>query len=93
VRAEDTAFVGGPLDGRTLAVHVGATGRPPKVYEVPVPDPAGGPPTVHVYRLEPANLTPRLKLPRGWVYAYDPEGVPERRKWPWSRRRGGNPHG
>lgn len=86
MRSEDTAFSGGPLDGRVLPVLLGATGRPPKTYEVPVPGEDGAPGVVLVYRLEPAALTRRLRLPRGWRYVYDPEGVPEGGpKWPWRR--------
>ncbi|MDT0378139.1 hypothetical protein RM572_05030 [Streptomyces sp. DSM 42041] len=87
MRSEDTVFVGGPLDGRVLPVLVGATGRPPKTYEVPVPLPEeeGGGKTVHVYRLEPASVTRRLGLPRGWKYVYAPDARPgaNRPKWPW----------
>ncbi|MCT2591789.1 hypothetical protein LHJ74_18120 [Streptomyces sp. N2-109] len=97
MRSEDTAFSGGPLDGRVLPVLLGATGRPPKTYEVPVPGPEGGRSVVHVYRLEPAALTKRLRLPRGWRYVYDPEGRPDGGpKWPWSRPGSGgvkNPDG
>ena len=86
MRSEETPFVGGPLDGRVLPVLVGATGQPPKTYEVPVPDEAGGPPTVYVYRRVPAGATRRLGLIRGWRYEYDPEGRPgSGPKWPWSR--------
>ena len=86
MRSEETPFVGGPLDGRVLRVLVGATGQPPKTYEVPVPDEAGGPPTVHVYRRVPAGMSRRLGLIRGWRYEYDPEGRPgSGPKWPWSR--------
>ncbi|MEU5838429.1 hypothetical protein ABZ820_32835 [Streptomyces diacarni] len=89
MRSEQTAFRGGPLDGRTLAVPLGPTGRPPRSYEVPVPAADGGPTTVHVYRLEPAAVN-RLGLPRGWAYVYEPEGTPEKGPWarlPWRRRR------
>ncbi|MET7905291.1 hypothetical protein [Streptomyces sp. NPDC005336] len=86
MRSEETPFVGGPLDGRVLAVLVGATGAPPKTYEVPVEDEAGGPPTVYVYRRVPAGMSKRLGLIRGWRYEYDPEGTPRSRlKWPWSK--------
>ena len=86
MRSEETPFVGGPLDGRVLSVLVGATGQPPKTYEVPVPDEAGGPPTVYVYRRVPAGMTRRLGLIRGWRYEYDPEGRPgSGPKWPWSK--------
>ncbi|MBA0051562.1 hypothetical protein E0L36_11850 [Streptomyces sp. AJS327] len=85
MRSEETAFVGGPLDGRVLPVLLGPTGRPPKHYTVPVPG-DGEPETVHVYRLEPARLSPRLGLPRGWKYVYEPEGRQRTGlKWPWSR--------
>ncbi|MFD9814374.1 hypothetical protein [Streptomyces sp. NPDC059080] len=85
MRSENTPFTGGPLDGRVLPVLVGATGRPPKVYTVPVPHDDGTPPTVHVYRRVPGPPG-RLGLPRGWRYAYDPEGDAGRGqlKWPWS---------
>jgi hypothetical protein len=51
-----------------------------------VPDAAGGPPAVFVYR--------RVQAGRGtlmhqlWRYEYDPEADPSRRldlKWPWSK--------
>ncbi len=86
MRSEETAFVGGPLDGRVLPVLVGPTGRPPKYYEIPVPDPRGGEPVVHVYRLEAVAGAGRLALPRGWRYVYLPEGRPRSGpKWPWGR--------
>ncbi|KAF4406895.1 MULTISPECIES: hypothetical protein [Streptomyces] len=90
MRAEETPFVGGPLDGRVLPVLTGVTGHPPKVYEVPVPAPeGGGEPVVHVYRRESRGHTRRLGLPRGWMYVYDPDG---RRasgpRWPWSKPAG-----
>ncbi|MBW1601439.1 hypothetical protein JJV70_04820 [Streptomyces sp. JJ66] len=86
MRSEETVFVGGPLDGRVLEVLVGPTGRPPKWYEVPVPDAGGGPPLVHAYRLEPAG-TGKLGLPRGWRYVYAPQGRPPRVRWPWGSGR------
>ncbi|GAA1892010.1 hypothetical protein [Streptantibioticus ferralitis] len=83
MRSEETEFSGGPLDGRVMAVLVGPTGRPPKVYTVPVPGEDGAPETVLVYRLAPAARPRRTR----WRYEYDPEG---RRhtglKWPWSKR-------
>ncbi|NBE51220.1 hypothetical protein [Streptomyces boluensis] len=87
MRSEEIPFEGGPLDGRTLPVLLGATGQPPKVYEVPVPDATGGPPTVLVYRREPAGHSKRLGLPRGWKYVHDPEGrgAGGGVKWPWSK--------
>lgn len=85
MRSEETAFVGGPLDGRILSVLLGPTGRPPKHYEVPVPDAEGGKPTVYVYRLEAATFTKRLGLPKGWKYVYEPEGRQRRFRWPWSK--------
>lgn len=79
-------FVGGPLDGRSLPVLLGPTGKPPPVYEVPVPGPDGEPATVHVYAREPAGHTRRLGLPRGWRYVYAPDAGPRRGpRWPWSR--------
>lgn len=73
------------MDGRSLPVLLGPTGRPPKRYEIPVPDADGGAPLVYVYVLEPAGMN-RLGLPRGWKYVYDPDGGPRRGvKWPWSR--------
>jgi hypothetical protein len=90
VKSEDIPFEGGPLDGRALPVLLGLTGRPPRTYRVPVPDPAGGPPTVLVYRLAPRGHGARLGLPRGWKYVYDPEGrAAGGPVWPWSRRGAG----
>ncbi|WP_369268236.1 hypothetical protein [Streptomyces harbinensis] len=88
MKSEETAFVGGPLDGRTLPILLGPTGKPPKTYEVPVPGVDGGPATVHVYRLEAAGYTRRLRVPRGWKYVYDPKGrASSGPHWPWRRRR------
>ncbi|MEV0849224.1 hypothetical protein AB0J21_25690 [Streptomyces sp. NPDC049954] len=85
MRTEDVPFVGGPLDGRVLPVLTGPTGLPPKQYKVPVPDAAGGPPTVLVYRREPVAPGKRLGLPRGWRYLHDPSGRIDRLRWPWTR--------
>ncbi|MEE1938796.1 hypothetical protein V1L54_05110 [Streptomyces sp. TRM 70361] len=92
MRSEETLFVGGPMDGRTLPVLLGPTGRPPKHYEIPVPDPAGGAPTVYVYRLEAVTGSGRLAaLPRGWRYVYEPEGRPRGGpRWPWRKPGGRN---
>jgi hypothetical protein len=88
MRSEDVTFTKGPLHGRTLPVFLGLNGRPPKTYEVPVPHPAGGPPTVHLYRLQATELSPRMGLPRRWGYVYDPEGgAPDGRRRPWPRSR------
>ncbi|GAA1924021.1 hypothetical protein GCM10009837_56630 [Streptomyces durmitorensis] len=86
MKSEDTPFEGGPLDGRVLPILLGPTGHPPKVYRVPVPDEAGGPPTVLVYR-RVAKAGKRLGLHQGWTYAYDPEGdkAGSGLKWPWSK--------
>ncbi|WP_062206673.1 hypothetical protein [Streptomyces sp. NBRC 109706] len=78
MRSLETPFVGGPLDGETLPVLVGATGKPPKVYEVPVPGDDGALDAVHVYHLEPAGHTRRLRLPKGWRYVYAPDATPGR---------------
>jgi len=87
VKSQDTPFVGGPLDGRVLPVLLGPTGHPPKTYRVPVPDAAGGPPTVLVYRRVQAGVSRRLGLPLGWRYEYDPEGDSGGGlRWPWSRQ-------
>jgi hypothetical protein len=87
VRSEDVPFSGGPLDGRVLPVLVTMTGRPPRMYQVPVPGPDGRAETVHVYRLE-AAATNRLGLPRGWHYVYQPDGRPAvGLRWPWSHPR------
>ncbi|MGW7576522.1 hypothetical protein [Streptomyces sp. NPDC054765] len=88
MRSENTLFVGGPLDGRVLPVLAGMTGRPPKTYEVPVPQDDDRPPTVHVYRRVPGRVG-RLGLPGGWKYAYDPAGktADEGPKWPWRKPR------
>lgn len=73
------------MDGRVLPVLVGPTGQPPKTYRIPVPDAAGGPPTVLVYRRAPRGHS-KLGVPRGWKYEYDPEGrAGGRLKWPWSK--------
>ncbi|WP_151478153.1 hypothetical protein [Streptomyces albicerus] len=85
MKSEDTPFEGGPLDGRVLPVLLGATGHPPKVYRVPVPDKAGGPPTVLVYRRVQAGTSRRLSLHQGWKYEYDPSGKSGKLKWPWSK--------
>jgi len=92
VKSEDTSFEGGPLDGRVLPILLGPTGHPPKVYRVPVPDGAGGPPTVLVYRRVQAGagagVPPgrgRLGLHQGWKYEYDPTGRAGRLRWPWSK--------
>ena len=86
MRSEETAFVGGPMDGRVLPVLVGANGRPPKTYEVPVASPESDQTTVYVYRLEPASFTRRLGLPRGWQYVHKPDAHPRGKlRWPWSR--------
>ncbi len=75
------------MDGRVLPVLLGMTGHPPKTYRIPVPDAAGGPPTVLVYRRVPRGHGKRLGLPQGWKYTYDPEGGAggSRLKWPWSK--------
>ncbi|MGA4851302.1 hypothetical protein ACOBQB_35525 [Streptomyces sp. G5(2025)] len=91
MKSEETPFVGGPLDGRVLPVLLGPTGHPPKVYRVPVPDDAGGPPTVLVYRRTPTKPAQRLTLTPKWQYEYDPEGAKDDGlKWPWSKP-GGRP--
>nr|WP_206440882.1 hypothetical protein [Streptomyces scabichelini] len=74
------------MDGRVLPVLLGMTGHPPKVYRVPVPDAAGGPPTVLVYRRVQAGQSKRLGLHQGWKYQFDPEGKKsDKLKWPWSK--------
>ncbi|WP_367320848.1 hypothetical protein [Streptomyces sp. HUAS ZL42] len=96
MKSEDTPFEGGPMDGRVLPVLVGPTGHPPKIYRIPVPDPAGGPPTVLVYRRVPRGYSKRLGLTQGWKYEYDPEGKGGGPKWPWSKpgtRPGATPGG
>lgn len=86
MKSEDTPFEGGPLDGRVLPVLLGPTGHPPKVYRVPVPDNAGGPPTVLVYRRVQAGTSRRLALHQGWKYEYDPTDTSGGRlRWPWSK--------
>lgn len=86
MKSQDTPFEGGPLDGRVLPVLLGLTGHPPKVYRVPVPDAAGGPPTVLVYRRVQASRSSRLGLHQGWKYTYDATGdAGGGRTWPWSR--------
>ncbi|GAA2318595.1 hypothetical protein GCM10010431_44410 [Streptomyces kunmingensis] len=88
VKSEDIPFVGGPLDGRSLPVLVTATGNPPKVYKVPVPDAGGGPDTVLVYVREPVPDGKAVRLVQKWRYAFVPDGKVERSvKWPWSKKR------
>ncbi|APY86379.1 hypothetical protein DCW30_19385 [Streptomyces alfalfae] len=89
MKSEETPFVGGPLDGRVLPVLLGPTGHPPKVYRVPVPDDAGGPPTVLVYRRAPAATGRRFSLTARWQYEYDTDGDKGGGlKWPWSKPSG-----
>ncbi|TVL94115.1 hypothetical protein [Streptomyces sp. SAJ15] len=86
MRSEEMRFIGGPMDGRVLPVMVGATGQPPKTYEIPVPGEDDRPAVVHVYRRVPASVSPRLGVVRGWAYEYEPEGKPRGGpKWPWSK--------
>ncbi|MFJ5263943.1 hypothetical protein ACIQAC_26120 [Streptomyces sp. NPDC088387] len=85
VKSEETPFEGGPMDGRVLPVLLGITGHPPKTYRIPVPDPAGGPETVLVYRRVPRAASGRVGMRDRWKYTYAPDGVPESKlKWPWS---------
>ncbi len=66
-----------------MAVLVGATGRPPKYYRVPVPAHGTEPATVLVYRLAPAGA-PRRAM---WRYDYDPDGPrTDRARLPFARR-------
>jgi hypothetical protein len=87
VKSEETPFEGGPMDGRSLPILLGPTGTPPKTYRIPVPDDAGGPPTVLVYRRVPRGHSKRLGLPKGWKYEYDPEGeaAAAHVRWPWTK--------
>ncbi|WP_340376240.1 hypothetical protein U5640_14610 [Streptomyces sp. SS7] len=87
MKSEDTPFEGGPMDGRVLPVLLGMTGHPPKTYRIPVPDAAGGPPTVLVYRRVPRGHSKRLGLQQGWKYEYAAEGDTGsgRPRWPWSK--------
>jgi hypothetical protein len=86
VKSQDTPFEGGPMDGRVLPVLLGMTGHPPKTYRIPVPDAAGGPPTVLVYRRVPRGHSKRLGLTQGWKYLYDPEGkLASKVRWPWAK--------
>ncbi|MFJ5775773.1 hypothetical protein [Streptomyces sp. NPDC093094] len=89
VKSEDTPFEGGPMDGRVLPVLLGATGHPPKTYRIPVPDPAGGPPAVLVYRRVPRQEGRPVGLRNRWKYTYDPLGDQGggRLRWPWSKPR------
>ncbi|MFJ9178330.1 hypothetical protein [Streptomyces sp. NPDC102360] len=88
MKSEDIPFAGGPLDGRVLPVFVTATGNPPKVYKVPVPDAGGGPDTVLVYVREAVPGGKRMRLLAKWRYVFAPDGKPERTiRWPWSGNR------
>ncbi|MGW0190247.1 hypothetical protein ACWDV7_31500 [Streptomyces sp. NPDC003362] len=83
MKSEDTPFEGGPMDGRTLPVLLGLTGHPPKTYRIPVPDPAGGPPTVLVYRRVSRG---QGRLTQRWKYVHDPAGGQGGGpRWPWSK--------
>ncbi|MDI5966751.1 hypothetical protein POF50_030750 [Streptomyces sp. SL13] len=83
MRSEQTRFVGGPLDGRVLAVLVGPTGRPPKYYRVPVPATGDAPAGVLVYRLAPVARGRRTDT---WRYDYAPDGpAVARPRWPWGK--------
>ncbi|MFE2308540.1 hypothetical protein [Streptomyces sp. NPDC059411] len=85
MRSEPTSFEGGPMDGRTLPILLGPTGHPPKWYEIPVPDPDGGAPTVLLYERVPAGYSKRLGLQKGWKYVHSPAGVKPRPRWPWTK--------
>ncbi len=87
VKSQETPFEGGPMDGRVLPVLLGMTGHPPKTYRIPVPAPAGGPPTVLVYRRVSRGQHRRLGLSQGWKYVYDPTGGGDGGgpRWPWQR--------
>ncbi|MDQ0789154.1 hypothetical protein QFZ63_002941 [Streptomyces sp. B3I7] len=87
MKSADTPFVGGPLDGRVLPVLLGPTGHPPKTYRVPVPDAAGGEPTVLVYRRVQYGRGGPPWLSQGWRYEFDAAGDTGGRgpRWPWSR--------
>ncbi|WP_424211791.1 hypothetical protein ACN20G_06650 [Streptomyces sp. BI20] len=85
MRSEPTPFEGGPMDGRVLPVLTGPTGHPPKWYEIPVPDPTGGPTVTLVYERVPAGHTKRLGLQKGWKYAYTDRTGRPRPRWPWTR--------
>lgn len=88
MKSEDFPFVGGPLDGRVLPVFVTATGNPPKVYKVPVPDADGGPDTVLVYVREAVAGGKRVRLVAQWRYVFVPDGKVERAvRWPWAGNR------
>nr|WP_202502294.1 hypothetical protein [Streptomyces sp. SID5785] len=66
---------------------VTATGNPPKVYKVPVPDLEGdGPATVLVYRREPVPDGRAVRLVQKWRYVFVPDGKTGTvLKWPWSK--------
>ncbi|MEV5901098.1 hypothetical protein [Streptomyces sp. NPDC052127] len=94
MKSQDTPFEGGPMDGRVLPVLLGPTGHPPKTYRIPVPDAAGGPPSVLVYRRVPRGHSRKLGLPQGWKYEFAAEGDKgtgrwsggaSGLKWPWSK--------
>ncbi|MFF3497219.1 hypothetical protein ACFYWS_38500 [Streptomyces sp. NPDC002795] len=88
MKSEEIPFVGGPLDGRVLPVFVTATGNPPKVYKVPVPDDGGGHDTVLVYVREASPGGKRMRLLAQWRYVFAPDGKAGRElKWPWSGKR------
>ncbi len=83
VKSKDTAFVGGPLDGRELRIPLTVFHNVGKVYRVPVPAYHDVPATTLVYRrAKEYDARGRWR----WRYEYDPDGdTAGGLRWPWSR--------
>ncbi|MFD8599550.1 hypothetical protein ACFV1L_31555 [Kitasatospora sp. NPDC059646] len=68
MKSADTAFLGGPLDGRVLPILLSPLHTPPKVYRVPVPAHGDTPAITLVYRrAKEYNDKGRFR----WRYEYD----------------------
>ena len=73
VKSAQTEFIGGPLDGRMLPVHLNLVSVVPKVYRVPVPAHGDTPATTLVYvRAKRHDAKGRAR----WVYEYSEAGEP-----------------
>ncbi|GAA1252699.1 hypothetical protein GCM10009665_49300 [Kitasatospora nipponensis] len=69
MRSADTAFFGGPLDGRVLPILLSPFNTVPKVYRVPVPAHGDQPARTLVYvRVKEYGTKGRSR----WRYEYEP---------------------
>ncbi|MFJ1702136.1 hypothetical protein [Kitasatospora sp. NPDC088346] len=71
MKSKDTAFLGGPLDGRVLPILLNPFHNVGRVYRVPVPAHGDVPATVLVYR-RAKEFDPKGRW--RWRYEYVPEG-------------------